>query len=66
MSVAYHVSQARMLAHALAEQAAVETLLPIKKANVLITSLRLIRRELDAALADLEQADRREVRRAVL
>jgi hypothetical protein len=53
-----------MLANALAEQAAVETLLPRKKANVLATSLRLIKRELDQALAEIEGADGREVRHA--
>jgi hypothetical protein len=64
MSAAYHVGQARMLAHALAEQAAVETLLPVKKANVLATSLRLIGHELDQALAELERGDRQGVRHA--
>jgi len=51
-----------MLAVALEELVQLQTLLPPRKANTLVTSLRVIREELDAALEELEAADRREVR----
>jgi len=62
MSAAYRIAQARMLAVALEELVQLQTLLPPRKANTLCTSLRVIREELDAALEELEAADRREVR----
>ena len=61
-SAAFHVAQARMLIGALEELARVQTLMPIPRANTLVTSLRVAREELDAALEELEAADRREVR----
>jgi hypothetical protein len=55
----FHLARARQLVDALRERAALETLSPIRPATTLATSLRVLTQEIDLALAELEQADRR-------
>jgi hypothetical protein len=53
-AVAFHVERARQLAATLQEMVDLTVLLPPRKARTLVTSLRVIRMELDQALGALE------------
>jgi hypothetical protein len=50
---AFHIGRSRQLTVALEELIALQSLLPPKKATTLCTSLRVIREEMDLALAAL-------------